>query len=82
MSLETSLENKRWIATVEYDNITGDYILPLSPDMLEGLDWRPGDTLEWINNHDGSWTLRKKNSLLTKVRRPFIMLYNKIFNKE
>jgi len=24
------------------------------------MDWTEGDTLEWIDNKDGTWTLRKK----------------------
>ncbi len=83
MSLETSLVNKHWTVTVEYDNLSGDYILPLTDEILQGLDWKVGDTLVWIDNGDGSWTLKKKSdTLLTKIRRPFILLYNKFFNKE
>ena len=76
MSLETSLVNKRWTATVEYDNESGDYVLPLSDEILEGLDWKVGDTLEWINNHDGSWTLRKKDTLLTRFTKYLTILRN------
>lgn len=76
MSLETSLVNKRWTATVEYDNQTGDYILPLSDEVLQGLDWKVGDTLEWINNGDGSWTLRKKQGILTFITKYTTILRN------
>lgn len=76
MSLETSLVNKRWTATVEYDNQTGDYILPLSDEVLRGLDWKVGDTLEWIDNGDGSWTLRKRETLLTRFTKYITILRN------
>lgn len=49
-----------WIVTVEEDPETGDLILPLSDEILEGTGWKTGDTLEWIDNGNGSWTLRKK----------------------
>ena len=31
----------------------------LTDEMLESLDADVGDTIEWIDNKDGSWTLRK-----------------------
>ena len=49
-----------WIVTVEEDPETGDLILPLSDEILGGTGWKTGDTLEWIDNKNGSWTLRKK----------------------
>jgi hypothetical protein len=30
--------------------------------MLEGLGWQEGDTIEWIDNKNGSWSLVKKPS--------------------
>lgn len=48
-----------WTVTVEEDPETGDLILPLPEDMLKLQGWGEGDTLEWIDNGDGSWTLQK-----------------------
>ena len=31
----------------------------MTDEMLEALDAKVGDTIEWLNNNDGSWTLRK-----------------------
>jgi len=50
----------KWIVTLEEDPETGDLILPLSDEILEGTGWKTGDTLEWIDNKNGSWILRKK----------------------
>jgi hypothetical protein len=52
--------SKVWTVTLEHDG--ADLILPLTEDMLEGTDIQVGDTVEWIDNKDGSWTLRKKDS--------------------
>jgi hypothetical protein len=38
----------------------GDLILPLNDEIFADLGWQIGDTVEWIDNEDGSWTLRKK----------------------
>jgi len=52
--------NRQWIVTLEEDPETGDLILPLNDDILEDTGWKTGDTIEWIDNKDGSWTMRKK----------------------
>jgi len=56
------MENKSWIITLEKDAETGDLILPLNDEILAGTGWQTGDTLDWIDNGDGSWTMRKKET--------------------
>jgi bifunctional DNA-binding transcriptional regulator/antitoxin component of YhaV-PrlF toxin-antitoxin module len=51
----------RWTLDVKEDPETGDQILEFPDDMMESAGWKEGDTLEWIDNKDGSWTLRKKD---------------------
>lgn len=38
----------------------GDLILPLGEELCKEAGWNIGDTIEWIDNGDGSWTMRKK----------------------
>lgn len=49
-----------WTINVEEDPETGDYILPLPPDLLESAGWKEGDVLTWTDRGDGSWSLTKK----------------------
>jgi hypothetical protein len=49
----------QWTITTEEDPETGDIILPLPDDLLKQAGWVEGDTLEWIDNKDGTWTLQK-----------------------
>jgi len=56
------MENKSWIITLEKDAETGDLILPLNDEILAETGWQTGDTLDWIDNGDGSWTMRKKET--------------------
>lgn len=56
------MKNKRWVLDVINDEATGDQILQLPDDVLAETGWREGDTLEWIDNKDGTWTLRKKDA--------------------
>lgn len=37
-----------------------DLILPLPEELLDELDWKVGDTLEWTEHTEGSWSIRKK----------------------
>ena len=47
------------IVTLETDE-NGELVLPLGDEIFADLGWQIGDTVEWIDNEDGSWTLRKK----------------------
>ena len=47
------------VVTVEYNETTDEYELPLSDELLESVGWREGDTLIWIDNEDGTFTLKK-----------------------
>ena len=45
------------IVTLEEDG--DDLILPFPDKIIDELGWKEGDELEWIDNGDGSLTLRK-----------------------
>tara|TARA_A100001515_G_scaffold126013_1_gene111071 strand:- start:762 stop:905 length:144 start_codon:yes stop_codon:yes gene_type:complete len=45
------------IVTLEEDG--DDLILPFPDEIIDELGWKEGDELEWIDNGDGSLTLRK-----------------------
>jgi len=53
------MANKTWTINLEEDPETGDLILPLTPDILEQTGWKTGDSIDWIDNKDGSWTMKK-----------------------
>jgi hypothetical protein len=55
---EQEKESKSWIATVEEDT-EGELCIVFPPEMIEGLGWKDGDTIDWADNKNGSWTLRK-----------------------
>lgn len=54
-----------WTLTVQEDPDTGDQILEFPDDLMESAGWKEGDVLEWIDNKNGSWTLRKKDGTST-----------------
>ena len=45
-----------WTLTVEEVGI-----LSLPQDLLDAADWKEGDCLNWIDNHDGTWSLVKED---------------------
>jgi hypothetical protein len=49
-----------WTVTLDEDPETGDLILPLPEDLLKMQGWKEGDTLDWNNNNDGTWSISKK----------------------
>jgi hypothetical protein len=58
--MEKVLNMKSAIVTVVTDPETGELILPLDNEIFDETGWEIGDTLEWIDQKDGSWLLRKK----------------------
>jgi hypothetical protein len=59
LTLQIRNNMTQWTVTVAEDPETGELILPLPQDMLDMQGWADGDTLEWQDNGDGSWTLIK-----------------------
>ena len=51
---------KSYTITLEEDPETGDLILPFPEDMLKEVGWKEGDTLDWEDNKDGTFSITKK----------------------
>ena len=57
---------KQYIATIkERDN--GELYLEFPDELMEDMGWNEGDTLEWKDNGDGSWTIQKVNDNASKA---------------
>lgn len=56
------MKNKSYVLPVLENEETGDYYIELNDDILDGTGWKTGDTLEWVDNKDGSFTLKKKDT--------------------
>jgi bifunctional DNA-binding transcriptional regulator/antitoxin component of YhaV-PrlF toxin-antitoxin module len=55
--------------TVEtFADENGDIILPLPLEVLEELGWDEGTTLEWKDNGNGSFSLKKKETMLERIK--------------
>lgn len=50
-------ESNNYIVTLIEDG--DDLILPLPERLLEETGWNDGDILDWSDNGNGSWTIKK-----------------------
>lgn len=57
--MDDNKDTVQWTLQTEEDPETGDLLLQFPPDLLVNLGWKEGDTIEWIDNGDGSWSLKK-----------------------
>ena len=48
---------KKWVLPVE--QVHDDYFISFPDDLLEAADLKEGDQVEWFDNGDGSYTLKK-----------------------
>lgn len=48
---------KKWILPVE--KIHKEYVVSFPDDLLKAANLEEGDAIEWIDNKDGSYTLKK-----------------------
>jgi len=56
MSLKTP--DDVWTVELEWDG--DEAILPLPQEVIDKLDVKEGDVLSWIDNGNGTWSLRKR----------------------
>ena len=53
----------QWTITLEEaDDGSGDLVLPLTDEIMESAGWKIGDTLEWIDNKNGTWSIKRKEN--------------------
>lgn len=55
-------KEKSWILEVE-QTPDGEYFIQLTDEILAGSGFEIGDEFDWIDNHDGSFTLTKKKKI-------------------
>tara|TARA_B110000503_G_scaffold136435_3_gene218731 strand:+ start:196 stop:381 length:186 start_codon:yes stop_codon:yes gene_type:complete len=56
----TKINDKEWLIRVQEDGKTKDLYIQFPPDAIDQVGWVEGDLIDWLDNGDGSWTLKKK----------------------
>jgi hypothetical protein len=64
------------------DPDSDDLILDLGDELCREAGWKVGDTLEWIDNKDGTWTLRKKTTMLMRFWQSFVNRLKTLTNQQ
>lgn len=58
--MQNKIEGKKsWTVPVECES--EDCVISFPDELIQITEWKEGDVLEWIDNGDGSWTLKKTN---------------------
>ena len=52
-------ENKKWQCKIITDS-AGEAMVEFNDEIMEHLDLKDGDTIEWIDNGDETWSIQKK----------------------
>ena len=58
---KTKTMNNRWTIPVQ-ENEQGEQFIEFPDEVLKETGWKEGDCIEWVDNHDGSWTMKKKDT--------------------
>lgn len=68
-------DNKTYTARVEYDESTGDYVIPLPEELCAQQGWNTGDTFKWEITEDGIQLTKVKKYYLVEAVSTFRMRY-------
>ena len=49
----------KWQLPVEVDGASGEYFVQFPDDLLEASSFKEGDTIQWVDQGDGSYLLKK-----------------------
>ncbi len=47
---------------IQEDPDSGELFVELPDQLLKQLGWKEGDDLEWVEEQNGNWTIKKVNS--------------------
>jgi hypothetical protein len=52
-------KSKIWTVEIQMDGLTGDAFIPIPDDLSDIVGWDVDDEIEWCDNKNGSYILRK-----------------------
>lgn len=62
MSQAKKISDLKWIIEVQENGKTKDLFVQFPEEAMNQMGWYEGDVIEWLDNGDGSWTLKKKTN--------------------
>ena len=58
------------VVTLETDPETGELILPIPTELLSQMGWIEGTELFWIDNENGTYSLKEKKNGTSEEQQP------------
>jgi hypothetical protein len=58
----TFSEQKSWTVPIEVDGPNGEWYITFPDELIEKVGWEEGDTLEWVDNKDGTFSIKKSQN--------------------
>ena len=55
------IRDNQWILTVQENGKDRELYVQFPEAVINQMGWSEGDTLEWLDNGDGSWTIQQTN---------------------
>ena len=62
MSQAIKVSDSKWIIEVQENGKTKELFVQFPEEAMNQMGWYEGDVIEWLDNGDGSWTLKKKSN--------------------
>lgn len=62
MSQAVKISDSKWIIEVQENGKTKELFVQFPEEAMNQMGWYEGDVIEWLDNGDGSWTLKKKTN--------------------
>jgi len=62
MSQAIKVSDSKWIIEVQENGKTKELFVQFPEEAMNQMGWYEGDLIEWLDNGDGSWTLKKKSN--------------------
>ena len=58
------------VVTLETDPVSGELIMPIPTELLSQMGWIEGTELFWIDNEDGTYSLKEKHNEISGSDQP------------
>jgi hypothetical protein len=62
MSQAVKVSDSKWIIEIQENGKTKELFVQFPDEAMNQMGWYEGDVIEWLDNGDGSWTLKKQTN--------------------
>ncbi len=62
MSQAVKVSDSKWVIEIQENGKTKELFVQFPDEAMNQMGWYEGDVIEWLDNGDGSWTLKKQTN--------------------